>query len=190
VAALADLQRYLGVPFFRMSIFERHVPETGDWEYIDRRPVISQYDIKRFAEQFALFLLRKKSEIKPVAAKLEEPVVSVSDLSHFCSFLVNQDAVDYIAERYGSFCIIGMPNSIPYLETKLKSLNKEYFYWCTLTPPERSFDCVLQTGSWGMPRTDKPIFDLLHAEPGRGRPINVPQEISQNCPPFIKQIES
>jgi hypothetical protein len=109
----------------------------------------------------------------------------MKDPPHFCSFLVNPKAVDWVLTHYESFCLMGLPSSVPFVEKALKALGKPFFRSPTLTPGRDDYDCVIMTGASGTPPTGKPVFDLVHSAGTSGRPRNVPYETVRECPLFM-----
>jgi hypothetical protein len=111
------------------------------------------------------------------------------DSPHFCSFLLNRAAVDFVAREYSSFCIVGPPSSLPYLTQQLETLRKKFFFSSQMPAADADYECLILSGGIGgrMPETDRPTFDFVHAREegqGGGRPHNVPQAIIDACPPL------
>jgi hypothetical protein len=181
-----DLLEYLSVPAFRIALAGHYAAYTRDWEYRDYRAEKDLGDFEwRPSPGSALidFVKSHKSTLRRIPGAPENRR-RVVDQPHFCSWLINKAAIDYVVQRYERFCICGLPSSMPYLERELIRLGKRYFYSSTLQLLRDDFDCVLQTGSWGMPTTTKPIFDLMGAAVDRDRPTNVPPEVAAECPRF------
>jgi hypothetical protein len=99
---------------------------------------------------------------------------------------MRREAVNYVVSRYASFCIAGLPSSLPYLETRLKELGKPFFYATTLNPERSDFECLVATGFVGEVRVAKPYFDFLHVGGEGGKPHNVPPELEQECPYLVE----
>ena len=184
--SLADLLAYLDVPAFRIALTERYATYTRDWEHIDPHPddalASCQWGTSP-ACALVEFVAARKSTLRTVPGAPQNRR-TVRDWPHFCSWLINRDAIDFVVNRYDRFCISGPSSSLPYLETQLAARGKHYRYANTLAVRDDDVDCVLQTGSWGMPTTAKPIFDLMAAAVDRDRPINVPADVAASCPPF------
>jgi hypothetical protein len=100
---------------------------------------------------------------------------------------MNPTAVDFVAENYNSFCIVGLPSSVPYFRKRLDQLGKPYFFSERAVPTRDDYECLVLTGGVGgrMPETGRPTFDFMHAREdgqGGGRPHNVPAAIADACP--------
>jgi hypothetical protein len=190
--ALNNLERYLGVPVLRMAFHEQFRAYTEKWHFCEYRQFVSDADklknplwVERFEQVLADFIrngnFRKRSG---------EPknYFTFDTAPHFCSFLMNRLAVDFVTQQYDSFCILGPPSSLPYLQRRLDELGKAYFFSSQLFPAREDYDCLIITGGTGrMPNTKVPTYDFVHAREegqGGGRPHNVPAIIEHVCPPL------
>jgi hypothetical protein len=164
---------------------------TQSWDYREYRPYVSDQDytdrpidLERVRAAILAFAGRHQQDCPRPAGGAQNRLV-MQDPPHFCTFLVNPKAVEWILIRYASFCICGLPSSVPFLEKALRALGKPFFYSPTLDPRREDFECMLMTGASGEPRTDKPVFDLVHAGGVAGRPRNVPLAEVRECPLFM-----
>jgi lysophospholipase L1-like esterase len=192
--ALKNMESYLAIPVLKMAFHAAFRTYTEQWDFRDTKEFISDAEaakdpawIERFREVLLNFICRREGEFKKCDAGPGNRFI-LTDLPHFCSFLLNRSAVDFITLQYNSFCIVGLPSSLPYLERRLKELRKPYFFCSQLTPAHENYECMILTGGAGkMPATSKPVFDFMHAREegcGGGRPHNVSAEMDALCPPL------
>jgi acyl-CoA synthetase (AMP-forming)/AMP-acid ligase II len=185
--AIRHLSDYLNVPVLRFAFHEDYRPFTLDWEERCYQPDTAheertfRFDPARFRDAVVRFSKAHATSLRPGRPG---NVLDLTDQGHYCSILVNQAAVDWIAARHRRFWICGLPCSVPYLESRLRALGREYFYWNSLSAPARPFDCVVQNGSWGMPQTAKPVYDLVIADRDRNRPFRGGEPTVTDCPAF------
>lgn len=189
--ALAGLRGYLGKPVMTLAFHQDYQAFTHDWDYREYRPYISDddYTVNPIA------LDRVRAAILEYVARHQDACLRppgsgpnrflMQDPPHFCSFLVNPKAVEWVLTHYGSFCLMGVPSSVPFLEKGLQALGKPFFRSPSLAPGRDDYDCVIMAGASGEPRTGKPVFDLVHAGGTSGRPRNVPYQVFQDCPLFM-----
>ncbi|MCJ2134206.1 hypothetical protein MKK69_09080 [Methylobacterium sp. J-026] len=79
---------------------------------------------------------------------------------------MDKDLVDAVLGAYDRFLIIGVPASVFYITTQLRRLGKPFTHINTLNlelVDERTYECILMTGAWGKPSTDKPVYQLFFA---------------------------
>jgi acyl-CoA synthetase (AMP-forming)/AMP-acid ligase II len=193
--SLKDLESYLGVPIFKMAFHAEFSAHTNHWDFCAHREFTSDIDkvknvdwIDRFQNALVEFIDRRRGECPTRTGEAQNEVLLL-DPPHFCSFLLNRMAVDFVTRIYNSFCIVGRPSSLPYLQKRLDQLGKSYFFSSETVPVRDDYECLLLTGGVGgkMPETSKPTFDFVHARrdgEGGGRPHNVPPEIAHTCPPL------
>jgi acyl-CoA synthetase (AMP-forming)/AMP-acid ligase II len=190
--ALDNFERYLGIPVLRMAFHEQFRAYTEKWHFCEYRQFVSDADklksplwVERF-KQFLVDFIRNGDFRK----RSGEPrnFFTFDTAPHFCSFLMNRLAVDFVTQQYDSFCILGPPSSLPYLQRRLDELGKAYFFSSQLIPAREDYDCLIITGGAGrMPQTKVPTYDFMHAREegqGGGRPHNVPAIIEHVCPPL------
>ncbi|HYA41845.1 MAG TPA: AMP-binding protein, partial [Syntrophobacteraceae bacterium] len=188
--SLADLQAYLGKPIMRLAFLENFRTYTHTWDYKEYRAYRGDDDfirnpISKGPLQDAIVqFVRAHGEGLPKSSGEQRNMLISKDPQHFCSFLINPMAVQWVVNRYDSFCILGFPWNLPYLEQALKRLDKRYCYATGWNADFEAFDCVIMTGVEGLPKTSKPIFDFVHAMGKPGRPHNVPEELIKECPFF------
>jgi len=192
--SLRNLENYLGTPILKMAFHAAYRSYTEQWDFCDYRNFVSDAEKtqntgwgERFKDVLIEFIRRREGAFK---TRKGEPVnrFTLTEMPHFCSFLLNRAAVDFIAQRYNSFCILGSPSSLPYLQRRLEELGKPCFFSSQLTPANEDYECMILTGGAGqMPTTTKPVFDFMTAREegcGGGRPHNVAPEVDALCPPL------
>ncbi|MGA2728036.1 MAG: AMP-binding protein [Terracidiphilus sp.] len=190
--ALDNLERYLGIPILRMAFHEQFRAYTEKWHFCEFHEFVSDADklknpvwVERF-KQFLLDFIRNGDFRK----RSGEPKnhFAFDTATHFCSFLMNRLAVEFVIQQYDSFCILGPPSSLPYLQRRLDEVRKPYFFSSQLIPAREDYKCLIITGGAGrMPDTKVPTYDFMHAREegqGGGRPHNVPPIIEYVCPPL------
>ena len=191
---LDGLEIYLQTPILRMAFHSMFRAHTEQWHFQDYRDFVSDAEkltspgwVERFRDTLIRFIREREGRFRQCLGDAQNRFVLV-DMPHFCSFLLNPSAVDFVALQYNSFCIVGLPSSLPYLPQRLKELGKPYFFASEVNPADKNYDCILLTGGIGkMPATDKPTFDFVHTREegkGGGRPHNVPESIDVLCPPL------
>ena len=190
--SLDNLERYLGIPVLKMAFHEQFREYTENWHFREYRQFVSDADklknpvwVERF-KQFMVDFIRSGDFRK----RSGEPrnYFAFDTSPHFCSFLMNRLAVEFVTQQYDSFCILGPPSSLPYLQRRLDELGKPYFFSSQLVPAREDYECLVITGGAGrMPDTKVPTYDFVHAREegqGGGRPHNVPPIIEYVCPPL------
>jgi acyl-CoA synthetase (AMP-forming)/AMP-acid ligase II len=190
--ALDNLERYLGIPVLRMAFHEQFRAYTEKWQFREYRKFVSDADKLKspeWVERFKQFLVDfiRNGEFRKRSGEPRN-YFAFDTATHFCSFLMNRLAVEFVTQQYDSFCILGPPSSLPYLQRRLDELGKPYFYSSQLTPAREDYECLVITGGAGrMPDTKVPTYDFVHAREegqGGGRPHNVPPIIEYVCPPL------
>lgn len=191
--ALKDMEDYLGTPILRMAFHAQFRPYTENWDFCEYRQFVSDAEKlshPAWVERFRVFLIDYiRQRAGQFRKRLAEPVnrFTLLDNPHFCSYLLNRSAVDFVTSKYDSFCIVGFPSSLPYLTERLEQLGKRYCFCSQITSAHADFDCIILTGGMGTLPDGKPAFDFLHARKegeGGGRPHNVSPEIEALCPPL------
>ena len=190
---LNQLEQYLGVPIFKMAFHASYKAFTSGWDFRAYTEIGRDVDKSRdtqwlrdFGEALQGFIRKRNSEC-PRRPGVGKNRFTMLDTPHFCSFLMNPTAVDFVAENYNSFCIVGLPSSVPYFRKRLDQLGKPYFFSERAVPTRDDYECLVLTGGVGgrMPETGRPTFDFMHAREdgqGGGRPHNVPAAIADACP--------
>lgn len=184
---LKNLESYLGVPIFKMAFHEAFRQFTEPWEFCAYQNA-SRGWLAPFCKALTRFIRQRRGQFRLQAGEPANRLILL-DPPHFCSFLLNRMAVDFVTRIYSSFCIVGRPSSLPYLTRRLDELGKPYFFSSQIAPDRDDYECLLLTGGVGgyMPETSKPTFDFVHArkdDTGGGHPHNVAPEIDYVCPPF------
>jgi tetratricopeptide (TPR) repeat protein len=185
--SINDLGSYLETPVMKLAFHKQFEAYTKGWDYTQYRHYISDVDYQTNLIEFdslqaAIVKFVRKHKAKARFTTGPVRPFTLKDLPHFCSFLFRREAVDYIANQYESFCLAGLPSSLPYFEQRLKQLGKKCFHATTLNPERTDFDCLIATGFCGEVKTDKPWFDCVHTGSVGGRPHNATPEIDRDCP--------
>jgi hypothetical protein len=192
--SLDDLEDYLGTPIVRVVFASQNLPHTRDWQVHCLDPRLDNFpldraaqdgvDGKAFTDKLFDVLLDMAGELQLRPADANDKWLT-PDQAHFCGALVNPASVDFVLARYDSFLVLGKPASIPYLSKQAQRLGKKLTFRFDLQcPPDGDYDCVLQTGSFGEPKTDKPVFQLMDAG-WSPQARNVPREVIEACPQWV-----
>jgi hypothetical protein len=163
--SITELERYLGVPVMKLAFHAEHSRFTRGWDYTEYRAYVSDddyarnpVDAPRIQAAIADFLAANGSRIRFRRAD-PSPSLIMDGPPHFCSFLANAKAVDFILARHSSFCIAGLPSSVPYIARRLAELGKPFFYSGNLNPKREDYECMLCTGSRDRPTRGNPILN-------------------------------
>lgn len=185
---LDDLESYLGVPIVRVALTAQFGDQTQGWPVRQLRDCVAllaragdpDVDFADLRRQLLAALLSACAKLKPNEGEAGHKW-HVSDQNHWCSWLINRDFVDFVLDRHDSFLVLGKKASVPYLSNEAARRGKILTYRSDLICPPGDYACVLQTGSWGLPVTEKPIFPLMMAGWGN-TPRNVPPSVAADCP--------
>jgi len=78
--------------------------------------------------------------------------------------------LDQVINYFDSFIIHGFSGSLHYLQRKMEEKGKKFCFVPALNSNggfdptlEASHECILQTGSWGIPNTTLPVIALMAA---------------------------
>ncbi len=182
------LSAYLQTPIMKLAFHQQFQAFTHTWDHCQYRSYISDADyqanpIDCSATQAAIldFVEKHRPQMRYAQGLPNQPLL-LTPSCHFCSFLLRREAVDYVTSRYSSFCIAGMPSSLPYVATRLKELGKPFFYATTVNPARTDFECLIITGFGGDVNGNKPYFDFVHVGAEGGKPHNVSSDVALNCP--------
>jgi acyl-CoA synthetase (AMP-forming)/AMP-acid ligase II len=175
---IQDISTYLNIPIFRAAVCENYRQHTADWEYKDYKynftiihngsPNFSNHD--NMVRTLCEFIKGHKDQlhIKEVSSINPNPIYN--DLWHFCSYCVNPVMVDKVIDYFNSFIIHGMPASLNYLQKTLMEKGKKFCFVPALNSNggfdselQANYECIVQTGSWGMPNTSLPVIALMAA---------------------------
>ena len=192
VAALKDLSEYLQVPMVRIAYGPDNEAVTSDWEVLSsgnsyRATVWAEghgMDHQKITDDLAVALL-KAAETAPPRIGSPETILNFDDQPHWCSWLVPENFIDFILDNHKDLVVLGKESSVPYLKESAAAKGVRVRYRLDLVVPE-DCDCVVQTGSWGRPVTDKPIFQVMAAGWEPGPAANLPPELQSICPPSHK----
>ncbi len=186
--AIRHLSSHLQTPIMKLAFHKQFEKFTKEWDYQQYRNYVSDVDyqqnpVKSAEIQAAIlrFIGAHQAQARTTTG-VATAQLTLKDPPHFCSFLTNRQAVDFVVSQYDSFCIGGLPSSLPYLEQRIQKQGKPYFYASTMNPDRTDFDCQVMTGFSGVAKTDKPYFDFVHLGDQGGRPHNVPPEVEKLCP--------
>lgn len=164
--SIEALSCYLDVPVMRIASLPHFRNVTEDWEFIDRRNRLRQrygVGIPTLPDGLEEYLRAEGDGLRRVPGRAE---VRMNDLVHFCSALIDEEKLVPVLDRYESFCILGVPSSVPFIPNYLERHGKRFFHANTLNlelaPHE--FDCVLTTGALGRPDTEKPVYQIFSAD--------------------------
>lgn len=192
--ALKDLENYLGIPLVKMAFHPEFQAYTEQWDFCDYRAFVSDAEkrtspawVGRFQVFLTDFIRQRTGHFRTSLAEAKNRF-TLLDNPHFCSYLLNRDAVDFVTDRFASFCIVGLPSSLPYLAQRLNQLGKPYCFCSEITSAHIACECIVITGGSGALPDNKPAFDFVHARAegqGGGRPHNVPPEIESMCPSLV-----
>jgi acyl-CoA synthetase (AMP-forming)/AMP-acid ligase II len=186
--AIDDLEAYLGVPVVRVALTGQFAADTAGWNIRFLQACASNLILKAAETQLdndALAQLLANGLAAACAGVTPKPDVAgdrfqMSDQPHWCSWLVEPALIDFVLDRYDSFLVLGKRSSIPYLSNEAARRGKSLSFRSDLVCPPGDYECVLQTGSWGRPATDKPVYPLMIA--GWEGPANVPASVAADAP--------
>ncbi|MDF2633466.1 MAG: AMP-dependent synthetase and ligase [Pelosinus sp.] len=176
--AIKQISLYLGVPIFRAAVCENYRQLTTDWEYKDykysfkiihdKMPNYSNHD--KLVRSLCDFIKKHKNTLKHKKVNRVNRTLDYSDLWHFCSYCVNPIFLDQVINYFDSFIIHGFSGSLHYLQRKMEEKGKKFCFVPALNSNggfdptlEASHECILQTGSWGIPNTTLPVIALMAA---------------------------
>ena len=163
------LSDYLGVPVFRIATLESCSDLTKNWDYVEwcnsDWTMELDSDSDAMVEALAAFMRRRKGELPVRTGEIRRILRHVAH-THFCSMVADKSKIDELISRYDSFCIYGPRASLPYFRKCLEAEGKSYVIAdrsSELSAFKGQFDCVVQTGTTGRPRTAKPVFQIFWA---------------------------
>jgi acyl-CoA synthetase (AMP-forming)/AMP-acid ligase II len=176
--AIQQISLYLGAPVFRAAVCENYRHLTADWEYKDYKysfqiihdkiPNYSNHD--HLVKSLCDFVKQNKDHFKRKKVSNVQRNLDYTDLWHFCSYCVNPILLDQVINSFNSFIIHGFSGSLHYLQKKMEEKGKKFCFVPALNSHggfdpilEASHECILQTGSWGMPKTSLPVIALMAA---------------------------
>lgn len=164
---LAQLSRYLNVPIFRIANDRRFAEHTERWDYRPLRGSVGgAVDPDQLIRRLADWLRTRDVPALQRTAR-PGPKLLLRDLAHFCSQSVRKSAVDLILGRFDSFCVAGLPCSVPYVRMELARLGKRHVQIHSYAPeifgslPDQ-YDCLLSCGAFGDVTPDMPVITLMH----------------------------
>lgn len=187
--AIKKISEYLAVPVFRAAVCIKYQQYTADWEYkdykynfniiLDKPPSYDNHD--RLVKSICDFINNNKDRLKHKVVSTVNNSPIYNDLWHFCAYSVNPIILDQVINRFNSFIIHGFPCSLHYLQKTLEAKGKRFCFVPALNANggfdpglEASYECILQTGSWGAPKTSLPVVSLMAA--GGSATANLPPD--------------
>lgn len=165
---LAQLERYLGTPIFKMALAPGFGEFTEGWERFSTEGQWSAIAAEELTSRLVSWTQTLATKLKPMPRSGKR--LAMSDLPHFCSHSINPDAINLILDRYERFCISGPAASLPHLEKEIVRRGKAAVRVpshapATLAALNEPFDCLLICGAWGDVAADIPTIALQHASP-------------------------
>lgn len=174
--AIKKISDYLGAPIFRAAVCEKYRQYTADWDYrdlrynfniiLDKPPAYVNHD--KLVSSLCDFIKINKGRLKRKMVDAVSTGPVYDDLWHFCSYSVSPIILDQVINRFNSFIIHGFPCSLHYLQMKLEEKGKRFCFVPALNSNggfdpavEMNYECILQTGSWGAPKTTLPVLSLM-----------------------------
>lgn len=176
--AMKKISEYLAVPLFRAAVCTKYQPYTADWEYkdykynfniiLDKPPSYDNHN--NLVNSLCDFINKNKDRLKRKVVSAINTSPIDNDLWHFCAYSVNPVILDQVINRFNSFIIHGFPCSLHYLQKTLEAKGKRFCFVPALNANggfdsalEANYECILQTGSWGAPKTTLPVLSLMAA---------------------------
>jgi non-ribosomal peptide synthetase component E (peptide arylation enzyme) len=189
--AIKKISEYLSVPIFRAAVCVKYQQHTADWEYrdykydfniiLDKPPGYDNHD--KLVKSLCDFIIQNKDRLKRKVASTVNASPIYNDLWHFCAYSVNPIFLEQVINRFNSFIIHGLPCSLHYIQKTLEERGKRFCFAPALNANggfdaslEQNYECILQTGSWGAPKTSLPVISLMAS----GGPLTA------NLPPDFK----
>jgi acyl-CoA synthetase (AMP-forming)/AMP-acid ligase II len=165
-ATLGKLERYLGVPIFKVATLTSFAPFTSGWDYHPNPVSLAAVDTDKMLDHLLEWV---KSLSRPLPKRALEPGsrLVVSDMAHFCSHEFSKVAIEKVIDRFDSFCIAGQAASAPYVEKAIERHGKRHirvpsFAKEVLDGLSDRFECLLICGAIGTPNTEKPVVAVQH----------------------------
>jgi acyl-CoA synthetase (AMP-forming)/AMP-acid ligase II len=185
--------RLTGAAVFRVAVCEEYSAYTAAWELRSLRPANNDANGPRPGTLF----VEKEQLLSHLTAFLRErrdslrlgsgPAVNTflrGDDRHMCAACLNPNYLDAIIHRFDRFLIQGPASSVPYLRKRITDLGKSFQQAVTMSIDnelsdggEKRFDCIIQAGAMGTPKTTLPIFSLQSADFYRGMTLNAPDDL-------------
>ena len=165
------LGRYLGVPVFRIATLQSFESLTADWEFVSRSnadwTMELTVDVEGLVSRLAEFIARERKRM-PLRPGSDGEIPLTPDLPHFCSMYADRAKIDAVLAQHNRFCVIGTDSSVPYVVRKIEAVGKHWLRTNNLNLAgqgivDADFDCVLQTGSWGRPGDQSPVYQVFTA---------------------------
>jgi acyl-CoA synthetase (AMP-forming)/AMP-acid ligase II len=186
--ALDELGDYLNIPVIRVAYGPDNEEITKNWEVQSggnsfRATVWADgtgIDHGKMTDDLELALLEAAKKA-PIRMGKGDTFFNFDDQPHWCSWLIQEEFIDFILKYFKNIVVLGKKASVPYLKEQAEKLGIRLTYRLDLIVPD-DCDCVVQAGSWGKPDTDKPVFQIMAAGWEPGPVANVSQELQTTCP--------
>jgi len=185
-----QLGDYLDVPIVRIAFDAAFHARTAHWEVQCPKPRHAVFNrwpyhgdpqlLEAFARQLTVAIQRALTPQRLREGEARS-YIEAGDIEHWCAWQVNPALIDFILERYDDVLVLGRPASAPYIQRQASRLGKRLTYRPTLET-DGDFDCVVQLGSWGHPKTDKPLFVVMADNWTSEVAHNVPDDVRRRCP--------
>jgi DNA-directed RNA polymerase beta subunit len=192
------LETHLG--WIAKSGWEVDADNTAEWELRSTRSPDHNPSAPRAAGAFIEkgrlltglrdFLQQRRDQLRLATGPSVNTMLRGDD-RHMCSACLNPNYLDAILERFDSFLVQGAESSVPYLRKRITDLGKSYRLASTMTIDQElsdsaagAFDCIIQAGAVGTPKTSLPLFSLQSADFNRGMALNAPDDLGLEAIPM------
>jgi acyl-CoA synthetase (AMP-forming)/AMP-acid ligase II len=195
-AYIQRIGRLTGAMVYRVAVCQEYAPFTSSWELRSLRITKDENAGPRqknsFIEKGELLgnltdFLRNNHDKLNLTSGPQVNTLLRGDDQHMCSACLNPLYIEAIVRRFDRFLIQGLDSSLPYLRKRITELGKSYHQAATWSidlylrdDGEERFDCIIQTGAVGTPKTTLPIFSLQSADHYRGLTVNAPEDMGLN----------
>jgi hypothetical protein len=165
---IGRLERYLGIPIFRVATLPQFDRFCDGWDFKANPGLPGLKDTERMVASLLDWLLERPA-IRRVPLRPGPPLV-LSDPLHFCGLAVQRGAIDLVVDYFDSFYVAGQAASLPYLRRRIEQAGKPYTLIQSYAPeildnlPERR-DCLLICGPFGEITSVIPTVAFQHTGP-------------------------
>jgi len=192
--------RVTGAAVFRLAVCAEYSASTTDWELrslssapgdgTSPRPSTAFIDKAALLGHLTTFLRKRWASLRLGIGPAVNTFLRGDD-PHMCAACINPEYIDAIIHRFDRFLIQGQPSSVPYLRKRITELGKSFRQVAAMSLDKElgesvgeRFDCIIQTGATGTPKTTLPIFSLQAADFYRGLALNAPPDLGLNAIPI------
>jgi acyl-CoA synthetase (AMP-forming)/AMP-acid ligase II len=192
-AYIQRIGRLTGAMVYRVAVCQEYAPFTSSWELRSLRMTKDEAagprGITAFIDKAELLgnlteFLRNNLDRLTLDVGPQINTLLSGDDQHMCSACLNPLYIEAIVRRFDRFLIQGLESSLPYLRKRITDLGKSFHQAATWSIDqylrdggEERFDCIIQTGAVGTPKTALPIFSLQSADHYRGLTVNAPEDM-------------